>query len=94
MATTYIPISTGQRLGARLRSAVDQAGSAWGQLQALYAVMGTMVDSAASPPSYALIETQFGLQAGQGATLYTLLQTVIQTGDASAALAELLTQCG
>lgn len=66
MATTFININTGQRLGAQLRSAIDQVRAARDLLARLRGVMDTQIDGS----NYALLESQFGLQAGEGAAAY------------------------
>jgi hypothetical protein len=73
MATTFVPISTSTRLGASLRRAVDTLESAKQQLENLKAVMETQI----SGSDYTLVESQFGLQAGQGQTAYNLVAGVV-----------------
>lgn len=68
MATTFIPVSTGNRLGAELRATVDQLRSGLDRIKKLKAVMDTQVDGA----DYSQLESQFGLQTGQGTTAYNL----------------------
>jgi hypothetical protein len=84
MATTYIPINTSVRLGASLRRAVDLLTTARDQLADLKAAMDTQVNGT----DYSMVESQFGLQTGQGQTLYNLVAGVVsdQTGFNTVAL--------
>ena len=72
MATTYITITDGSRLGNQARNAVTTIQSARKQIVDLKAIMETQIDNG----SYTLLEQQFGLQAGQGETLYNLIAGV------------------
>jgi hypothetical protein len=90
MATTYIPISTGQRLGSQLRNAIDQLQSAKQALAKLKAIMDTQVDAS----DYSLVESQFGLQTGQGQTCYNIVAGTNGDIAASTNVSELLSWCG
>jgi hypothetical protein len=90
MATTYIPINTGQRLGLQLRNAVDQLQSAKQALAKLKAIMDTQVNGA----DYSMVESQFGLQTGQGQTCYNLVAGTTTELDGGTNTSELLAWCG
>jgi hypothetical protein len=90
MATTFIPINTGQRLGQQLRSAVDQLQAAKQALTKLKAIMDTQVNGS----DYSMVESQFGLQAGQGQTCYNLVSGAGGDLAGSTNVTELLAWCG
>jgi hypothetical protein len=90
MPTTFIPINTGQRLGQQLRTAVDQLQAARQALQKLKATMDTQINGS----DYSMIEAQFGLQAGQGQTLYNLVAGGNTDLAGSVNVTELLSWCG
>jgi hypothetical protein len=90
VATTFIPINTGQRLGQQLRNAVDQLQAAKQALAKLKAIMDTQVNGG----DYSMVEAQFGLQAGQGQTLYNLVAGGNTDLGGSVNLTELLSWCG
>jgi flagellar capping protein FliD len=90
MATTFITINTGQRLGQQLRSAVDQLQTAKQALAKLKAIMDTQV----SVSDYSMVESQFGIQAGQGQTCYNLVAGINTDLGASVNVTELLAWCG
>ena len=90
MATTFIPINTGQRLGAQLRSAIDQLQAARQTLAKLKAIMDTQVNGA----DYSMVEAQFGLQTGQGQTCYNLVAGAVTDAGNSTNITELLSWCG
>jgi hypothetical protein len=90
VATTFIPINTGQRLGQQLRNAVDQLQAAKQFLAKLKAIMDTQVNGA----DYSMVEAQFGLQAGQGQTCYNLVAGSNTDLAASVNITELLAWCG
>jgi hypothetical protein len=69
MATTFIPINTGQRLGGDLRRTVDLAREVLDRLEDIKRVMDTQVDGA----DYSQLESQFGLQTGHGDDVYNLV---------------------
>lgn len=87
----FIPINTGQRLGAQLRSAVDQLNNATGQLARLKATMDTMTDG----KDFATLESQVGLQSGDGEAVYNLVAGVVAdlTGVKTSA-PQLVSRCG
>lgn len=68
MAADFISINTTQRLGSELRQAVNYAWQLQQQLRELRDIMNEQVDGG----DYALIESEFGLQAGLGQTVYNL----------------------
>ena len=90
MAATYIPINTGQRLGAQLRNAVDQLQAAKQALAKLKAIMDTQVNVS----DYSMVEAQFGLQTGQGVTCYNLVAGTTTELAGGTNVAELLSWCG
>jgi len=88
--TNFIPINTGQRLGAQLRSAIDQLQAAKQALAKLKAIMDTQV----SGGDYSMVEAQFGLQTGQGQTCYNLVAGTNTDLAGSVNVTELLSWCG
>lgn len=72
MATTYIAITSGSRLGQQVQSAAQQLQAAKEQITDLKAIMETMINAS----DYTMLEQQFGLQAGSGVTLYNLIAGV------------------
>lgn len=90
MATTFIAINAGQRLGASARQAVDQLRQAKEALAKLKTIMDTQVDVA----DYSLVESQFGLQAGKGQTFYNLIAGANTDIGASSNVTQLLNWCG
>ena len=73
MATTYISLN-GTPQATKLAQVLvsNRANFAW--LATEYQVMANLVDNTQSPPSYAAIESRYGLQPGQGAQLLSLFQ--------------------
>lgn len=69
MAITYYQIDTTKRLGAKLRQTVDLQNLALDNLADVKTVMDKMIDGA----DYSALETNFGLAAGQGLAVYTLV---------------------
>lgn len=65
----FIPLDTSKRLGAKLRNAIDQLILARDQLADLKATMIQCV----SGVDYSVLETQFGITAGQGQAAYNLV---------------------
>jgi hypothetical protein len=90
MATTYIPINTGQRLGLQLRQAVDQLQIAKQTLAKLEAIMNTQVNGS----DYSMVESQFGLQTGQGVTTYNLVAGTTSDLGNSTNVSEILSWLG
>ena len=80
MATTYIPVNTGQRLGADLRRVVDLLRDVRDRLERLKNIMDTQVDGV----DYTLIASQFGLPAGDGQLVYNLLAGSFAAVDVAA----------
>jgi len=93
MATTFIPINTGTRLGQQLRSGLDQLRGSRDVLSKLKQIMDTQINTGVSPADYSLLESQFGLQAGQGVTAYNLVaQAIVDLGATNEN--QLLSWCG
>lgn len=90
MATTYVPINTGQRLGAQLRNAIDQLQSAKQALSKLLAIANTQVNGS----DYSMVETQFGLTTGQGQTTYNLIAGTNTDLGNSTNVSEIVSWCG
>lgn len=91
MATgNWIPIDPGQRLGARLRNAVDQLRSAQDTLQDVYDIMSQMV---AGGTDYTGVEQYFGIPAGSGQTAEGIVGTAA-TDVVSAGLTALVQRLG
>jgi len=74
MAKNFIQVNTGQRLGAQFRNAVDQLRNARDQLGKLKSVMDQQI---LDDGTYAVVESQFGLQAGDGQACYNLVAGVV-----------------
>ncbi len=88
MATTYIVIGTETRLAAELRQAVRNLVQAWQQIDHIKDIM----DTQAAASDFSLIESQFGLPAGKGETVYNLVAGVRQklnAADVKAIMAQL-----
>jgi hypothetical protein len=90
MATTFIPINTGQRLGSQLRAAVDQLQLAKQALARLKATMDTQITGS----DYSMVESQCGLQTGQGQTCYNLVAGTNSDLANSTNVSELISWCG
>jgi len=89
-AHNFIQINTGQRFGSLARGSIDQLRQAKTTLTQLKASMDQMVLDDAT---YAGVESQFGLQAGDGQAFYNLVAGVV--GDlAGANETNLLARCG
>ena len=73
MASTFIKINTGQRLGQQLRQGIDAFASARAQLTKLLAVMTVMKDDA----DFAVVEQEFGLQSKDGARVYSQIGSIV-----------------
>lgn len=69
MATLYISVNTSKRLGADVRQAVAMLQQSKDLLERLKAVMEMQIDNG----DFSAIETEFGLPAGTGETLYNLV---------------------
>ncbi len=89
MATTFIQINTGMRLGSLDRQAIDQLRSAREALAKLKAIMDTQIDVS----DYSLVESQHGLQTGKGQTFYNLIAGA-NTDLATSNITQLLNWCG
>lgn len=90
MATTYISINVGQRLGALDRNTIDQLRVVKESLAKLKAIMDTQVDV----NDYSMVESQHGLQAGKGQTFYNLIAGSNTDLAASTSITQLLNWCG
>jgi hypothetical protein len=69
MAVTYIKVDISKRLGADLRQTVVHGAQLDERLHRLKEVMETMIDGT----DYSRLETEFGLAAGKGETVYNLV---------------------
>ena len=69
MPTTFIPVNTTARLGNELRRTIDLLRELRDRLEKLRFVLDTQVDGA----NYSMVESQFGLQAGDGQLVYNLV---------------------
>lgn len=103
MATSYITINAGMRLGSQLRGLIDGLRRDYSTLVQLRAEMITMIDGNAGDPAanYALLETQFGLATGQGYNvwyavdqLYGKLSTDASVTGLNSLLVQTLNQMG
>ncbi len=89
MAVTYIKVDISKRLGADLRQTVVHGAEFDERLNRLKDVMETMIDGT----DYSRIETEFGLTAGQGQTVYNLVAGAV-TDTAAANIHQLLVRLG
>jgi hypothetical protein len=89
VATTFLPVNTSTRLGADLRRAVDQLRDVRDRLERLKNILDTQVDGTI----YTLVESQFGLQAGDGQTAYNLVAGAFAAVDV-AAVQQLINRAG
>ncbi len=89
-AHNFIVINTGQRLGSQARNAIDQLRACKTTLAALKADMDQLVLDDAT---YASVESQLGLQAGDGQAFYNLVAGVV-SDQADANHTNLLARCG
>lgn len=89
MPTNFLQVNTSTRLGADLRRAVDQLRDVRDRLERLKNVLDTQVDGV----NYSLVESQFGLQAGEGQTVYNLVAGAFTAVDA-AAVQQLINRVG
>lgn len=69
MAVQYISIDSTKRLGSELRQAINYGTAFDQQVVKLKEVMETMIDGT----DYTRLETEFGLAAGKGETVYNLI---------------------
>jgi hypothetical protein len=69
MAVQYISINSTKRLGSELRQAVNYGTAFDQQVAKLKELMETMIDGT----DYSRLETEFGLAAGKGETVYNLV---------------------
>ena len=76
----YINISSDTRHGAAVRQAVNYTQETAERLTQLKALFDEMVDGA----DYSVIETQLGLEAGQGEIVYNLVAGAKGAMDVSA----------
>lgn len=89
-AHNFIQINAGQRLGQQARGNVDQFRAVKNGLSALKADMDQMVLDDAT---YAGVESQLGLQSGDGQAFYNLVAGVVSDlGGANTT--NLLGRCG
>jgi uncharacterized protein YecE (DUF72 family) len=89
MAVTYIKVDVSKRLGADLRQTVVHGAEFDERLHRLKEVMDTMIDGT----DYSRIETEFGLVAGQGQTVYNLVAGAA-AGTAATDIHQLLVRLG
>jgi hypothetical protein len=73
MAVTYIKVDISKRLGADLRQTVVHGEQFDERLHRLKEVMETMIDGT----DYTRLETEFGLAAGKGETVYNLVSGAV-----------------
>jgi len=76
----YINISSDTRHGAAMRQAVNYQQETLERLRSLKATFDEMVDGA----DYSVIETQLGLQAGEGELVYNLHAGALAAVDVAA----------
>lgn len=75
----YIDVSTDTRHGALLRQAVNYQQESLERLRSLKAVLDEMVVG----DDYTVIETQFGVAAGEGVLIYNLTAGALAEIDVS-----------
>lgn len=78
MATTYIRPTTTTVHGGRLLNIVDQINNSIADLRVLYSSMLAMRGGT----DYTRIETMFGLNAGEGQTVFNYVKESIELIDA------------
>jgi hypothetical protein len=89
-AKNFIQINAGQRLGSQARGFIDQLRIVKNGLAALKADMDQMV---LDDGTYGIVESQFGLQAGDGQAFYNLVAGVV-SDLAGSNETNLLARCG
>jgi hypothetical protein len=89
MAATYIKVDISKRLGADLRQTVVHGAEFDERLHRLKDVMETMIDGS----DYSRLETEFGLAAGKGETVYNLVSGAA-TDTSGANIHQLLIRLG
>ena len=89
MATTFIAIDTTQRLGSDARREIDRLRASLEGMSQLTDILPTMIDGT----DYSLLETQLGLETGEGETFYNLFVGAQAAIDVSA-VTQLLNRCG
>jgi hypothetical protein len=89
MAVQYISIDSTKRLGSELRQAVNYGTAFDQQMGKLKEIMETMIDGS----DYSRLETEFGLAAGKGETVYNLVSGAA-TDTSGANIHQLLIRLG
>jgi hypothetical protein len=89
MPVTFIDVNTSTRHGAKLRRFVEVLREAREQSDEIMAIAATQIDGV----NHALFEQQFGLQAGVGAGVATML-TNVSTALNVAAVNNLISRVG
>lgn len=73
MTATFIIVDTTKRLGAELRSVVDQLRQAKERLGKFKTIMETQADGA----DFSLVASQFGVESANGETIYNLVSGTV-----------------
>ena len=76
MAAKYIPVVSTEH-GNALKLALKQLAQARSSLLAMQGIMTQAIDTTPDPDDYTLLETTFGLPAGQGAAAKAELDSVV-----------------
>jgi len=84
MAAPYIPIVSTED-GAELKQYRDALEFVITRGPLIRAKMANMIDTDADPDDYTELETKYGLEGGDGATLYAELNVVVTTLQANPA---------
>lgn len=82
MATTHIAVTKTAEKAPDLTSLVTQAWALHQQAEKVKAAMDTMIDAS----DYTLLETKFGLGAGDGSTVYNLIAGLVAQSNATGTL--------
>jgi len=85
MADNHIEINTSTRLGYELRETVDALITSRARLRAFVQAADQMTDAV----NWSVVEARFGIPAGKGASLYSLLAASAQALEESMVLGQL-----
>jgi hypothetical protein len=86
MATTHIPVTKTAEYAGTLTALVAQTWALHQQTEKVKEIMDTMIDSVPDPDDYTLLESKFGLGAGDGQTTYNLVVGVLGQSNATGVL--------
>lgn len=89
MADEHIEINTTTRLGFELREVVDTLATTEARLKQLVATMTQQTDAV----DWSVVEARFGVPAGKGAALYSLVNSAAQELAEDMVVHQLLNWC-